>query len=246
MSFSFHRLLLATLLPLTLDAAVETWTGPNGSPMQAECLGVKGDYVVFKKTDGSRLLVPYAKMSTADQARIVGKEFKASTNTVTIAEAKVRSPDEPNKISAALQGKLVAVNGRAVNLAAPDRLAGSQMYAIYFSASWCGPCRRFTPELVAAYPEIKAAHPEFEVIFVSSDENEDAMKHYMVDDRMPWLGLRFKDVRTNATLARYAQSGIPNLVFIDGDGRILSKSYEGGKYLGPRKVLADIRRHFKM
>jgi nucleoredoxin len=241
-----RSLLLAAILPLTVDAAVETWI-LNGSPLQAECLGVKGDYVVFKKTNGSRVLVPYAQLSAADQARVAGHEFKAPANTFTVAPAKERATSETSRIATALQGKLVTLNGRAMRDVSADQLAGTQMYAVYFSASWCGPCRRFTPELVAAYPKIKAAHPEFEIIFVSADEDEDAMRHYMIDDHMPWLGLRFREAERNPTLSRYRQPGIPNLVFIDGDGRILSKSYDDhGEYLGPQKVLGDIRRYFKM
>ncbi len=242
-----HLLFLATVLPLTLTAAVETWTTPSGSPMQAECLGVKGNYVVFKKTDGSRVLLPYTKLSPADQTRVSGIEFKAPRATVTVVPAKTESASDSSKVATALKGKLVTLNGRVIRDVTEEKLAGTRFYAVYYSASWCGPCRRFTPQLVAAYPKIKAAHPEFEIIFVSNDEDEDAMRHYMIDDHMPWIALRFRDIRTNATLARYEQPGIPNLVFIDGDGRILSKSYtDHGEYVGPYKVLDDIRHHFKM
>jgi len=244
MSAPLRSLLLLTLLPFSAFAAVETWSAPNGSPMQAECLGRKGDYVVFKKADGTRVLFPFEKLSSGDQARITGLEFKAPATTFTVAPAK---PSEVSKIATALAGKLVGLNGRAMREIPSDQLAGTQMYAIYYSASWCGPCRRFTPELVAAYPAIKAAHPEFEVIFVSADEDEDAMRHYMIDDHMPWIALRFSEAQKNPTLNRYQQSGIPNLVFIDGNGRILSKSFDDrGEYLGPQKVLGDIRRYFRM
>jgi len=246
MHIFLRRLIFAGLLPLSLGAAVETWT-LNGKSVQAECLGAKGDYVVFKKADGTRLLIPHDKLSPSDQARVAGNEFKGTNNTVTIAPTPAPDPSELSKIAAGLQGKLVSVNGRAVRDATPERLAGTQMYAIYYSASWCGPCRRFTPNLVAAYPKIKAAHPEFEVIFVSSDEDEIDMKNYMLDDRMPWLGLRFSERPKTPMLVRYQQSGIPNLVFIDGNGRVLSKSYDDrGAYLGPQKVLSDILRYFKM
>ena len=242
MRSTLRVLLVALVLPLSASAAIETWI-TNGTAIQAECLGRKGDYVVFKKSDGARLLVPFAQLSSADQNRVTA-EFKAPATTFTVAPAKV---SDFSKIATALTGKLVGVNGRAVRALPSDHLTGTKMYAVYFSASWCGPCRRFTPELVKAYPAIKAAHPEFEVIFVSADEDEIAMKHYMVDDHMPWTALRFSDAETNPTLGRYRQSGIPNLVFIDGDGRILSKSYDDrGQYLGPQKVLSDIRRHFRM
>ncbi|MEO6005209.1 MAG: thioredoxin-like domain-containing protein [Opitutus sp.] len=240
---TLRLLVLTALLPLTVSAAVETWI-TNGTAIKAECLGRKGDYVVFKKTDGTRMLFPLAQLSGADKTRVTGLEFKTPATTFTVAPAKI---SDFSRIATALNGKLVGLNGRAVRALPPEHLTGTTMYAVYFSASWCGPCRRFTPELVAAYPAIKAAHPEFEVIFVSADEDETAMKHYMVDDHMPWTALRFGEAETNPTLARYRQSGIPNLVFIDGEGHILSKSYDDrGQYLGPQKVLSDIRRHFRM
>ncbi len=247
MRFYLRSLFVAALLPLSLPAAIETWITPSGMSMQAECLGRKGDYVIFKKTDGTRVLFPFVKLSGAEQARIEGLEFKTTNNTVAVASTEVVDETQPSKIAKALSGKLVGLNGRALGQVPGDRLAGTRMYAVYFSASWCGPCRRFTPELVEAYPKIKAAHPEFEVIFVSADRDEESMRHYMIDDHMMWLALRFKDVRSNSTLLRYERNGIPNLVFIDGDGRILSKSYDDqGNYVGPQKVLSDIQKHFRM
>ena len=243
---TLRALLFSVLLPATLTAAVETWTISSGS-IQAECLGVKGAYVVFKKADGSRMLVPFNKLTPADQARASGVDFKAPATKVLIKPTSESETPAMTKIAAALRGKLVDLNGRALHATDPAKMSDTQVYAVYFSASWCGPCRRFTPQLVAAYPKIKAAHPEFEVIFVSNDEDEDSMKHYMIDDHMPWVALRFADVATNSTLLRYQQPGIPNLVFIDGDGRILSKSFnDRGEYDGPNKVLDDIRRYFKM
>jgi nucleoredoxin len=246
MRFPITCLLLASILPLGVFAGVEKWTAPNGTPMQAECLGRKGDYVVFKKTDGSRVLFPFDKLSASDQARIEGLDFPKPNNTVVVAPAAEDDPTELSKIGRAVNGKLVTLNGRAFKGLPADELAGTRLYAVYFSASWCGPCRGFTPDLVAAYPKIKAAHPEFEVIFVSADRDEDSMRHYMIDAAMPWTALRYKEAQTNAALNRYQGNGIPNLVFIDGDGRIISSSYEGGRYVGPRKVLRDIQKHFKM
>ena len=46
-------------------------------------------------------------------------------------------------------------DGNSVTL---DDLKGKYI-GLYFSASWCGPCRRFTPKLIWNYNEIlKAGH----------------------------------------------------------------------------------------
>eukprot|EP00887_Chlorella_sp_A99_P005766 scaffold1.g5766.t1 len=47
---------------------------------------------------------------------------------------------------------------------------------LYFSASWCPPCRGFTPQLVRVYEKLRAEGKNFEVVFVSSDRNEAQFK----------------------------------------------------------------------
>lgn len=93
---------------------------------------------------------------------------------------------------------------------------------IYFSAHWCGPCRGFTPKLVEAYEKLKADGKKFEIIFASSDRDEDAFKDYFKD--MPWLALPFADRDAKATLSKkYKVAGIPTLVLLDGQGNLKTK-----------------------
>ena len=69
-----------------------------------------------------------------------------------------------------------------------SQLAG-KVVAIYFSAHWCPPCRAFTPTLIKAYEAAKAAGLPFELIFVSSDHDEDGFDEYTAD--MPWPSVKF-------------------------------------------------------
>lgn len=68
------------------------------------------------------------------------------------------------------------------------------------------------------------------------------MKTYMSDYKMNWPALRHGLGNSLAAAKRYSENGIPNLVFITADGEVLSSSYVDGNYVGPRKVLADIRK----
>ena len=66
------------------------------------------------------------------------------------------------------------------------------------------------------------------------------MAGYMRDMGMPWPAIDYAKVPTMAALNKYAGSGIPDLVIIDGTGKVLADSYVNGTYVGPAKVLADL------
>ncbi|KAF3963089.1 hypothetical protein ACB098_03G147300 [Castanea mollissima] len=111
---------------------------------------------------------------------------------------------------------LVRNNGDQVKI---ESLKGKKL-ALYFSASWCGPCRRFTPILIEVYNEL-SSKGDFEVIFVSGDEDEESFKGYF--SKMPWLAIPFSDSETRDRLDELFQvRGIPHCVILDEDGKVVS------------------------
>lgn len=144
----------------------------------------------------------------------------------------------PTPLQTAFSDKLVAWQDGAVRPFDVRRLNGVKFYALYFSASWCGPCRDFTPELVRDYAALKQLYPEFELVFVSWDRAEADMHGYLRDDGMPWPALRYADRRLRE-VARHAGRGIPCLVLVDASGQELSHSYRFGRYVGPAQVVED-------
>ena len=145
-------------------------------------------------------------------------------------------------MSDALTGKLVSLQGKTVKKYDDAALPNAKYFAIYFSASWCPPCRGFTPDLVKWYQETKPKNPQFELVFVSRDRSEDAMEAYIKTDSMPWPSLAYRKIENTAEITKLAGRGIPCLVLIDQNGQVLSHSYEGETYIGPSKVLQDIDR----
>ncbi|KAI4350800.1 hypothetical protein L6164_005215 [Bauhinia variegata] len=93
---------------------------------------------------------------------------------------------------------------------------------LYFSASWCGPCRRFTPTLVEVYNEV-SPKGDFEIIYISRDKDADSFNMYF--SKMPWLAVPFSDSETrNALLKFFKPRGIPHLVIVDENGKVITRN----------------------
>ncbi|KDP26595.1 hypothetical protein JCGZ_17753 [Jatropha curcas] len=113
---------------------------------------------------------------------------------------------------------LIRNNGDQVKI---DSLKGKKI-GLYFSASWCGPCQRFTPVLVEAYNEL-APKGNFEIVFISADEDDESFKKYF--SKMPWLAIPFSESETRDRLDQlFKIQGIPHLVIIDENGKVSSES----------------------
>ena len=165
----------------------------------------------------------------------------------TLALAVAPGLRAENTVYPAVKDWLVKSKGKDVETFDAASLQNAKYIAVYYSASWCGPCRAFTPDLVKWYKKNKAKNPHFELIFVSSDRSAKDMAAYMKDDDMEWPALAYdkkKDPNASA-VTKYSGRGIPCLVFIDETGKVLSDSYVDGKYVGPRKVLEDIEKVLK-
>ncbi len=98
----------------------------------------------------------------------------------------------------------------------------NKMIAIYFSAHWCPPCRQFTPKLVEFRDA--CAKDNFEVVFVSCDNDEKAMKGYMKDTNMKWLAVPFSSSLRKQLMNTYNVSAIPYLIVLDKEGKIITKN----------------------
>jgi nucleoredoxin len=102
-----------------------------------------------------------------------------------------------------------------------DELAktGGKPLALYFSAHWCPPCRGFTPQLAEWYKN--GLKDKMEVLFVSSDRDEDSFKEYHAT--MPWPALPYGKRDTKEALSKACGvQGIPSMAVINPDGTIVT------------------------
>ncbi len=104
-----------------------------------------------------------------------------------------------------------------------DSIYSKKVIAVYFSAHWCPPCRGFTPVLAEFYTEAQAAHKDdFEVIFCTSDQNDEAFLEYFAG--MPWKAIPFGDPKIAELKKTFQVSGIPTLVICKADGTVVTKN----------------------
>ena len=124
---------------------------------------------------------------------------------------------------------LVAPPGSADYLLSPGADEGT--VALYFSAHWCPPCRRFTPLLSAFVREWDEAAAESDdeadrdpavatpgnhltCVFVSRDQNEEAFREYHETMCFPAVAFDAHEAR-EALLARYNIQSLPTLLVVD-------------------------------
>ena len=92
---------------------------------------------------------------------------------------------------------------------------------LYFSASWCGPCRKFTPKLVEFRNKFS---DDFEVILIGGDGTSKAQANYMKKYSMPWYAMQNQSTEAKFASRFCEVKSIPYLVILDQDGNIITKN----------------------
>ncbi|KAL1828744.1 hypothetical protein DCAR_0208001 [Daucus carota subsp. sativus] len=111
---------------------------------------------------------------------------------------------------------LVCNSGEQVKI---DMLQGKTV-GLYFSASWCGPCHRFTRKLVDVFNDV-SAKAGFEVAFISADRDVESFNKFF--SNMPWVAIPFSDSdKRNELRDLFRVRGLPHLVLLDEYGKVLT------------------------
>jgi len=127
-----------------------------------------------------------------------------------MSKAKATTTAEPTAIEALLGPTLLTKKGSTGKTA--TLLQDKQLVALYFSASWCPPCKAFSPVLADFYIKY-AAQNGVEMVYVSSDRTLDDFEAYYA--KMPWLALPHASPGQPALAAALKIQGIPSLVVLD-------------------------------
>ncbi len=96
---------------------------------------------------------------------------------------------------------------------------------IDFWASWCGPCRKENPNVVASYN--KYHEKGFDVLGVSLDREISAWRNAIKQDGLPWHHISDLKGWQSAHAALYSVTSIPQTLLVDRQGNIIARNLRG-------------------
>ncbi len=190
-------------------AAFEKWTHKDGRTVELELVAVTDDgdgkAGEFKLRSGRSVNLKSSELSDGDAAKM----------EVWEPPAPVVVGEEPSVFDKVLDGNLLKLSGKSLKrFALTER--PKKYYVFYYTASWCAPCHRFTPSLVDFYNKHK--NDRFEIVLITSDDNEEAMEKYAAEMKMPWPQLKLKKVDRFKKEFEHGTAGIPSLIVCELDG----------------------------
>lgn len=148
----------------------------------------------------------YLQLEEQVKAQKVEEEKAAKTAIGAQApDLEYPSPDGQNIKLSSLRGKVVLLD---------------------FWASWCGPCRRENPAVVAAYKKYK--DKGFAIYSVSLDQDKNKWVNAIAQDGLVWKE-HVSDLKgwKSQAAATYGVSSIPAQFLLDTNGVIIAKNLRG-------------------
>jgi thiol-disulfide isomerase/thioredoxin len=123
-----------------------------------------------------------------------------------------------------LEIKGTTVDGKPFDL---TELRG-KIVLIDFFTTWCGPCRAELPNVRSTYERYHDRG--FEVVTISLDDDRDALNNFLKAEAVPWTMLYDGPWSDNPNAIYYGVSGVPDLILIDKQGKVVSNGWEGEKW----------------
>jgi thiol-disulfide isomerase/thioredoxin len=143
-----------------------------------------------------------------------------------------------------LMGNEMKIEGKILGGAAFDwsKYAG-KVVLVDFWATWCPPCVAEVPNMKKCY---ELYHSKgFDIVGLSCDRNLEDLEKFVKEKEIPWT-IVFGDGKPSPTVSYYGIMGIPTMVLVGKDGKVVSLNARGEelkkeleKILGPVEEKKD-------
>jgi peroxiredoxin len=216
--------------------------GKNGDTNQSDSLAVLAD-AVFSKIDEQQKDFIKANPASFVSPFLLGRiyyEMEADEleGFLSGLDAKLDSvstvvtlKDRVAKLKTVAIGQIAPdftmndTDGNPVKLS--DIYSKNEYTLVDFWASWCGPCRRENPNVVAAFEHYKAKG--FGVFGVSLDTDKVKWEKAIADDQLTWPHVSDLKGWKNEAAAIYCVNSIPANLLVDKTGKIIGRNLREGK-----------------
>ena len=163
------------------------------------------------------------------------KTIKKTKSAVKIYE--LVAPKEAEETEEAAQDGEVNVGDKAPDFSAPNpndiavslNTSLGKLTVLDFWASWCGPCRVDSPNLVKVYNTYK--DKGLAIVGISLDQQKESWKKAIDNDQLDWTHVSYLKRWDDPIAAIYGVRSIPQLFLLDENGVVIAKERHAADFI---------------